>query len=157
MSCIREEPGGSRLKTGVTMPVFNIILNDGTEIDSSDLRGKPSVIIFFETGCIDCQRELPHMQQAYDVLCAGGDNVNFFCVARTQTVAEVDEYWTSTGMTIPVSAPGSRSIYNKFAIDGIPRTYIFDSSGHLSYQFGPETELSASTIVSAVRSLAQES
>ncbi len=155
VSCIKENPGGSRLETGDLMPDFNITLNNGTEIDSPTLRGKPSVIIFFETTCGDCQRELPHLQQAYDALCAGGNDISFFCVARTQTAAEIAGYWTSTGLSMPWSAPGTRSIYDKFAVDGIPRTYIFDASGHLSYQFGPETELSASAIVSAVRSLAQ--
>jgi len=155
VSCIKENPGGSLLKSGDMMPDFSIILNDGTEIYSSGLKGKPSVIIFFETTCEDCQRELPHLQQAYDAFRTNGDDITFLCVARTQTATEVDEYWASTDLTMPWAAPGSRSVYSKFAADGIPRTYIFNASGLLSYQFGPETELSASTIVSAVRSLAQ--
>jgi len=154
-SCIEDEPGASRLKTGDIMPVFSITLNDGSTVDSSRLEGEPCVIIFFDTTCEDCQRELPHLQQAYDSLCADREEFTLFCVARTQTATEVAQYWDSCSLTMPWSAPGTRSVYDEFASSGIPRTYIFNASGHLAYQFGPETELSASTIVSAVRSLAQ--
>jgi len=155
-SCISDDPGGSLLNTGDMMPDLSIILNDGTVADNNTLEGKICVIVFFDTTCGDCRREFPHLQQAYESLSADGDNdnISFICVARTQSAEEVSEYWNSNELTMPWSAPGTRAVYSKFALDGIPRTYIFDASGHLAVQFGPETQLSAPMIISALDSLA---
>lgn len=155
-SCIKDDPAGeSLLANGDMMPAFSVTLNDGSTVSNRTLTGQPSVIIFFDTACGDCQRELPHIQKAYDSLRAEGSDIPFICVAREQKAAEVAEYWTSARLTMPWSAPGSRTVYNEFATLGIPRTYIFDREGKLSYQYGPETELSPTLIVSAIHSLTE--
>ncbi len=153
VSCVNDRQGGSLLNVGDSMPEFSVTLNDGTTVSNNFLRGKVSVIVFFDTGCGDCQRELPHLQQAYDLLCATGDEVTFVCVARSEDRAAVEGYWNECAFTMPWSAPGTRSVYNKFAADGVPRTYVFDKAGHLAMQYGPETEISATALVSAVRAL----
>ena len=69
VSCIREEVGEhiQYIQPGDALPEFMVEMNDGTILDRDSLRGKVSVLVFFHTSCSDCQRELPVLQQLYEV------------------------------------------------------------------------------------------
>ena len=125
VSCLQEdvpEPE-ERVRVGDVLPTFSVKLDDGGILSSSQLNGKVGVIVFFHTECPDCQKELPVIQSLYDRY-KGNDSVVIVCISREQGVAEVKNYWSGNGLTVPNSAQNDRSVYELFCTTGIPRTYI---------------------------------
>lgn len=112
------------LGIGEQLPQFSIEMTDGTQLSTADLRGSISVIILFETSCIDCQQELPEVNRAYQ---ACKDTANFIAISREEDFQSVLSYWQTNNFTMPFSAQKDRTIYNKFATFGVPRVYISDA------------------------------
>lgn len=118
--------GEEKVRVGDRLPEFSVTMNDGRVVRSSELKGKPSVIVFFATTCKDCQRELPLINERYRQY---GEDTIFVAISREQTADEVLSYWTRNALTIPFSAQSDRSVYSLFATSGIPRIYTSDADG----------------------------
>lgn len=114
------------VNVGNPLPTFTIIVNNGTHLSTSDLIGKPSVIIFFSTTCPDCQHQLPELNRRY---LAHGNDTTFIAISREQGEADVAAYWKENYLSLPYSAQKDRTIYSLFARKGIPRIYIADAKG----------------------------
>lgn len=127
-SCIRDkdEPVWS-LEPGDRLPQFSVTLNDGETVATESLRGKSSVIVFFNTSCDDCQRELPVLQKRYEKYISDGNDIAFFCISREEGEESIARYWRENGLTMPYSAQKDRRIYNLFASSIIPRVYEADA------------------------------
>lgn len=63
VSCISDgddsDTGSIELVAGDKLPAFSVTMNGGRVVTHESLRGKVSFIVFFNTGCKDCRRELP--------------------------------------------------------------------------------------------------
>ena len=128
VSCIRDRiPQGADLEIGERLPEFSVTMNDGSTVSTADLLGDISCIVFFHTGCPDCRKTLPLIQQLYDRYESA--EFRFLCISREEGAAEIAEYWTEHGYTMPYSAQESREIYNLFATYAVPRIYISDIDG----------------------------
>lgn len=66
ISCIKdnEETYKEYVHPGDKVPVFSCVLNTGDTINTGNLQ-EGLVIIFFNTSCSDCQRELPILNDCY--------------------------------------------------------------------------------------------
>lgn len=127
-SCVKEESRDA-LPEGERIPQFELTLLDGTDISSGDLLGRPSVLVFFSTTCPDCHRQLPEVESAYTVV---GEGAAFIAIARDEGPETVGKHWTENGYTMPVSAPGDRTVYDLFdrgSHSGIPLLFISDAQG----------------------------
>ena len=126
-ACIRDKiPEGAELGPGDRLPEFSVILDDGSVVSTGDLSGKVSVIVFFHTGCPDCQAELPVIQRIHDEF---SPEAAVLCISREEDAADIAEYWAGNGLTLPYSAQKDRTVYSLFASEGVPRVYV--SSGGL--------------------------
>ena len=101
VSCISDgddsDTGSIELVAGDKLPVFSVTMNDGRVVTHESLRGKVSFIVFFNTGCKDCRRELPVIQQIYE----HHPHMPLIAISRT--------------------------VYHLFAKSGIPRIYVVDA------------------------------
>lgn len=122
-SCVNEkEDAGMQpdaVEVGDMLPEFTVVMNDGRTVESGSLQGQPSFILFFNTACGDCRRELPLVQQMYERYGADGRMV-FMAISREQDALAVGEYWADNGLTIPFSAQTDRTVYHLFAYSSIP-------------------------------------
>ena len=137
------------INVGQKLPDFEVVLSDGMKVTSSMLQGKPSVIVFFNTACKDCQKELPLIQQLYEENTS--NKVTFLCISRAEGKASIESYWQQNKLTLPYSAQEDKTIYNKFATSTIPRVYISDSSGTVKNIYVERTELN--TLRTAINQL----
>ncbi len=84
-SCVNEkEDVGMQpdaVEVGDMLPEFTVVMNDGRTVESGSLQGHPSFILFFNTACGDCRRELPLVQQMYERYGADGRMV-FMAISR---------------------------------------------------------------------------
>jgi peroxiredoxin len=130
ISCLNDDDSSSNnreiVKVGDVVPEFSLIGVNGDMISSASLRGQYYLLNFFDTGCKDCQKEFPVLQQIYDKY--KGD-LSVLNVPRSQTADEVSAYWSKEGLTMPYYTATDKSLYYKFATMGIPRTYIVDKEG----------------------------
>ena len=123
----RDEPEWS-LAPGDRVPEFSVTLDDGSVFDSR--RDCPSVIVFFNTACPDCRRELPRLQHYYDSIAEVASPAPVLvCIAREEDGESIARYWADNGLTMPYSAQDDRRIYSMFASSGIPRVYTVGSDG----------------------------
>ena len=104
-SCIREKLvlGEDRISVGDYLPEFEVSVNDGRQISTSDLSGKISVIVFFNTDCPDCRQLMPEIQKLYEMYSDAGDIV-ILAVSREQDYESVSGYWEKNNYSIPFSA-----------------------------------------------------
>lgn len=131
VSCITEEessaPSGSRMKPGDRLPAFTAVTTTGDTCTDESFRGKTSVIVFFNTGCGDCRKELPILQRIYEKY-GEDDDFKMLCISRNENAEDIESYWTENSLTLPYSPQTNNNLYNSFAYSNIPQIYISDST-----------------------------
>lgn len=113
------------VNVGQKLPEFTVTLTSGTDVTTTSLAGRPAVVVLFNTGCSDCRRELPVVQQLYEEY---ADRVNFVCISREEGREEVEQYWAENHLTLPVAPQDDRQVFSLFALRSIPRVYVSDAS-----------------------------
>lgn len=136
-SCIAEKNSqpadtGNVIEIGAPLPDFEVTTLSGEVISGAELRRKPAIVCFFHTGCGDCQRELPLLEQLYKNY---GSLYPFVCIGREQEATEVAVYWKDNALTLPVAPQPDRKVYSLFARHTIPRIYMTDEKGIVRAQF----------------------
>ena len=150
VSCITEEeeiPTGSELVVGDKIPSFSVTMNTGETISDKDLTGQLSLIVFFNTGCKDCQKELPVIQRFYKTYL----EYPLICISRAEAESSIAEYWKEHKFTLPYSAQRDKTIYEKFASHTIPRIYIVSPEGIILHIFTDNPLADFDTLVKAVQ------
>ena len=146
--CIKERPAGSDIKIGDPLPVFEVMMNDGSSVSDVSLRGDVSIMMFFHTSCPDCQQLLPVMQCIYDEYTRKG--LKTALISREENSDDISAYWSENGLNIPYSAQKDRKIYELFAASRIPRIYISDENGTVRYIFTDDPVPSYNDLKSAL-------
>ena len=108
MSCDPDDTEGVTLGVGDPLPTFAVTMNDGTSVATSDLKGRPSVIVFFATYCPDCKKELPELQRLWNV--TDREEIPILLISRAQTQDDIEPYWQSEGFTMTYSPQPNRTI-----------------------------------------------
>lgn len=123
----------SHVDTGEFAPDFAIKLEDGTSFELSEHRGSVVLINFFRTDCGPCNQELPVLQEIWDKY---GEREDFRMVAinRGETSEAVAIFKNTRNLTLPFAVDEDRSIYNQYALENIPRTYLVARDGTIRFQ-----------------------
>lgn len=130
--CVGDPEPESRVSVGDPVPVFEVTLNDGSTFGRTQMAGKTTRLVFFNTDCADCRRELPLLQREAD---AAGPATQYVCIAREEDAETIAAYWADNALTMPWSPQPDRRVYSLFATSGIPRVYTI----------GPDLRILAAT------------
>ncbi|MDE5554516.1 MAG: TlpA family protein disulfide reductase, partial [Muribaculaceae bacterium] len=131
------------IANGSKLPEFQVTTSDGTVFSSSDLSDNVAVIVFFNTDCIDCRKELPEMQKAYEQTYT---SIVWIAIGREQDKDKAAHFWEDNKLTIPYAPQSDRKIYNLFASKGIPRVYIVDNQ-RIAAQYAPDQLQGADALI----------
>lgn len=112
----------SVIQVRVTVFRLSVTASDGTVHTDRSLRGTVAVIVFLNTDCSDCRKELPQINTAYRALLSN-EQVRFIAISRAQNAADVAAYWSKEGLDIPYSAQSDRSVYSMFHARNSPYIY----------------------------------
>ncbi len=145
---VEDDMGGAwSLRPGDKVPDFSVVLSDGRRWNSTDMRGSIYVVVFFNTGCKDCRRELPKLQEAYMAV----DGIDFICIARDEKEEDISPFWDEHSLTMPFAPQDDRAVYSLFAEAGIPRIYVVDPGSVISATFSETDNISKDSILEAIR------
>ena len=125
-----EEETVERVTVGDRVPAFTVSVTDGSSqwtFDSNKLQGE-TVIVFFNTTCGDCRRDLPLLETYYQ---QHKDEPGFqmIAISREEEDASIAKFWKENNLTIPYSAQKDRRVYSLFATSIIPRIYFCTKEG----------------------------
>ena len=124
---------GTLTHVGEPAPDFQLTSTEGTPFHTADLRGKVIVLNFFATWCGPCQMELPNLQAIWNDFRNDG-NFRMLVVGRKESDDGVKAFQQKHGLTLPMASDPDSSIYNRFASQYIPRTYLISRQGIIIYQ-----------------------
>jgi peroxiredoxin len=120
-------------RVGEAAPVFSIATDDGSTVDSAKLRGKVVVLNFFATWCGPCLTELPHLQNLWEEV-GPRDDFAMLVVGREETPEKIADFKAQHGFTFPMAADPERALYDRYASQFIPRTYVVSREGTILLQ-----------------------
>jgi cytochrome c biogenesis protein CcdA/thiol-disulfide isomerase/thioredoxin len=131
--------GGSGIENCGSAPAFKGIqqwLNtaDGKPVTLASLKGKVVIVDFWAYSCINCQRELPHVEAWYKDYAADGLEV-----VGVQTPEYAFEHVPSNvlagarrlGLTFPVALDNSYDTWNAYDNQSWPAAYLIDATGRI--------------------------
>ncbi|WP_276803350.1 peroxiredoxin family protein [Odoribacter laneus] len=134
------------VKTGMTVPDFEVKMFDGQTVQMKDLRGKVVLLNFWATWCPDCIRELARVQTGIIDRFQGKDFV-FLPISRQDSYEKIKAFREKRGHTFPMGMDPDRKIYAQFATAIIPRNFIIDRDGKILYAGEGDDETSFQKLI----------
>jgi cytochrome c biogenesis protein CcmG/thiol:disulfide interchange protein DsbE len=136
---------------GKTIPKFAVTTLDGRNVTAADLRGKATIVNFWNTWCIPCRQEHPALTQFY---VKHKDDPDFMMVGivRDDTKSAVEKWQNDRGdaWTIATDRAGQAAL--AFGTRGQPETFAISPDGVIvGYQYGPASVGDLDAMLAAAR------
>jgi peroxiredoxin len=132
MACDKE----SKEPQAPYAPDFTLQTIDGDTVTLSNLRGKPVMLIFWDTHCPACESQTPFVQAFYDEW--SSEKVAVLTIAVGESAAVVQDFVGSQGFTYPVLLDQQARVAQTYGIPGVPVTFFIDAEGIAkAYKIGP--------------------
>lgn len=121
------------INVGDMAPDFTVSMLDGRQIKLSELRGKVVMVCFWATWCPPCRQEIAHLQEGVLDKFAGRDLV-VLPISRGEKREVVEKFITDNGYKFAVGLDPDRAIYDLYASNFVPRTFIIGKDGRVVYR-----------------------
>ncbi len=129
LACAHE---GDVARQGAPAPKFAGKTIDGTSISLEDYRGKVVLLVFFSLQSVPSLRELEYLER--DVCLPGRPEAEVpLVIGRDQTEPALADLNKTKGKIFRFVADPKRQIYNCYATEGVPRTYVIGRDGIIRY------------------------
>jgi len=103
---------------------------DGKSWTLSSLKGKVVVVNFWATWCPPCRKEMPDLEILSKRFKDKGLVV--LAISDEEAVKTVKPFIDKNGYTFPILIDTGRTVNDKYKVDGIPKTFIYDRKGKLA-------------------------
>lgn len=137
------------VNVGDVAPDFAVTMLDGRTIKLSELRGNVVMVCFWATWCPPCRQELAHLQEGVIDQFAGEKFV-VLPISRGEERAVVEKFIVDNGYKFGVGLDSDRAIYDLYASNYIPRTFIVDKEGNVVYRTAGYDEVIAQEVNAAI-------
>lgn len=132
----------TRPEVGQVAPNFDVEFFDGYEWETrsvanlSDMRGRPVVLNFWASWCVECRYETDVLEQAWEQY--KDDGAVFLGVAYADVEPNSIAYMKEFGVTFPHAPDLGTDISQQYEITGVPETFFIDKDGVIRHvQIGP--------------------
>jgi len=112
-------------------PVFTLSDLKGTNWSLQDLRGKVVLVNFWATWCPPCRKEMPDMQALYERF---GPRGLVILAISDEDAEKVAPFLAERKYTYPVLLDPGRKVNQLFAVEGIPKSFLYGRDGKLVAQ-----------------------
>ncbi|MEA3494335.1 MAG: TlpA disulfide reductase family protein [Candidatus Margulisiibacteriota bacterium] len=126
VSAMGERPAA---KASATAYADDFTLKDisGVSHTLSDCKGKMIFLNFWATWCPPCRAEMPSMQEVYEKM--DKDKYVMLAVNIRERKGKVKSFAGENGYTFPILLDTDGRVASKYAVRGIPTTYLIDKKG----------------------------
>ena len=145
----RQIEATTLVKVGQVAPDFSVEMLDGRTIKLSELRGKVVMLCFWATWCPPCRQEMAHLQEGVLDHFAGKDLV-VLPISRGEKREVVEKFIADNGYTFGVGLDPERAIYDQYASNFVPRTFIINKAGRVVYRVAGYDEETAEAVNAAI-------
>ena len=145
----RQIEATTLVKVGQVAPDFSVEMLDGRTIKLSEFRGKVVMLCFWATWCPPCRQEMAHLQEGVIDHFAGKDLV-VLPISRGEKREVVEKFIADNGYTFGVGLDPERAIYDMYASNFVPRTFIINKAGRVVYRVAGYDEETAEAVNVAI-------
>ncbi|MFS0788690.1 thiol-disulfide oxidoreductase ResA [Shouchella sp. 1P09AA] len=119
--------GNSAIGVGDTAP--NFIVNDleGNQIELADLKGKGVFLNFWGTYCPPCEKEMPYMENQYNIFKDQG--VEILAVNVRETNLPVKRFVERYDLSFPIPMDPDGELVQRYGVIPLPTTFLINSEG----------------------------
>lgn len=125
---------GWALEIGETLPEFTIETLDGGNLSRAALAGKPALLVFWNTWCPDCMRELPVIDRLARQFVPRGLAVLAINTAINDSERRARAYWDKSAYIFPSGFDDGFDVGQAFAVRGVPTIFLVDPGGVVTYK-----------------------
>jgi peroxiredoxin len=112
-------------------PEFRLKDLSGKTWTFSELRGKVVLVNFWATWCPPCRKEMPDLERLYGRF--GSKGLVVLGISDEEAV-KVDPFIRERKVSFPVLLDPGRKVNEMFAVEGIPKSFVYDREGKLVAQ-----------------------
>jgi peroxiredoxin len=112
---------------GDVAPDFILKNLQGEEVRLSELKGKGVVINFWATWCNPCKREMPLIEEQYQVV--KDQNIEILAINIAESHLAVSSFINRMGVTFPVLLDSHRVVTQRYAVGALPSTFFINKDG----------------------------
>ena len=113
------------------LPEFTLKDLSGKTWTFSRLRGRVVLVNFWATWCPPCRKEMPDLETLYQRF--GPKGFVVLGISDEET-AKVDPFIREHKVSFPVLLDPGRKVNEMFAVEGIPKSFVYDREGKLVSQ-----------------------
>lgn len=130
------------VEVGEPIPEFLLETFDGKDVSRSALAGSPVLLVFWNTWCDECKRDLPRINRMFKEYGPKGLVVLAINTGLNDSEKKARVYWKHYGYGFPTGYDSSFEIRKAFRVPGVPAVYLIDATGVVRYRGAlPPTDL----------------
>ncbi len=112
-------------------PEFTLSDLKGRKWSLQELRGKVVLVNFWATWCPPCRKEMPDMQALFERF---GPRGLVILAISDEDLAKVEPFLAAQKYTYPILLDPGRKVNELFAVEGIPKSFLYGRDGKLVAQ-----------------------
>jgi peroxiredoxin len=125
---------GWSLEIGDPMPDFGIKTQAGDPVSRAGLAGKPVLLVFWNSWCPNCKKELPQINRMAEKYGPGGLTVLAINTGLNDSDSKARAFWKKNGFLFPTAFDQTFSIGESFGVQGVPTVVLVDAKGVVRYK-----------------------
>jgi thiol-disulfide isomerase/thioredoxin len=122
------------VEVGEALPDFAVQTFDGGHLSRATLAGKPLMLVFWNTWCADCMRELPEVNRLAGRFVPRGLVILAINTGLNDSEGKARAYWKRSGYLFPSGYDHSFEIGKAFRVPGVPAVFLVDARGVVRYK-----------------------
>ena len=121
-------------EVGERLPDFSVQTFDGKSLSRASFAGKPLLLVFWNTWCSDCMRELPEINRLVTKYAPRGLAVLAVNTALNDNEGKARAYWNKNAYLFPSGFDRSFELGTTFKVRGVPTVFLVDAKGIVRYK-----------------------
>lgn len=122
------------LEIGGTAPEFTLRTFSGQQFSHSPQTGKPLLLVFWNTWCVNCQRELVELDRLDKTYGPQGLVILAVNTGINDSERKSRDYLQQRGYSFAAGFDGDFSLSTAYGVRGVPTVCLIDAAGVLRYQ-----------------------
>lgn len=126
------------LLPGQEIPSFTVQLCNGEQLKTESLKGKPTIVVFFNVINLHSRHVLEEMQRLYN---HWGTTVNFLAVACSGRSEDINSVWNTLHYTLPVTTEHEADLCSRFCGTkdiSVPQVFCVSEEGLVECHYDKE-------------------